>query len=107
MTSENQQRKLEELEAEINQSASPPADSPIEPLPQRSLQDRWNSLPTLGKGAIAAIALFVAFSLLTTVLRLVTSLLSVAVLGVVLYLLYKFLIAPRSSEPDRSSTDPR
>ena len=102
MTLEDQQRKLEELEAEINQpsSVSPPPDSPIEPSPQRSLQERWNSLPTLGKVAIAAIALFVSFSLLSTVLRLVTSLLSVAVLGVVLYLLYKFFIAPRSSNPD-------
>ena len=101
MTQEDQQRKLEELEAEINQSVSPPADSPIEPSPQRTLQERWNSLPPLGKGAIAAVALFVGFSLLNTVLRLVTSLLSVAVLGVVLYLLYKFFIAPRSSESDQ------
>ena len=105
MTQEDQQRKLEELEAEINQSVSPPTDSPIEPSPQRTLQERWNSLPTFGKGAIAAVALFVGVSLLSTVLRLVTSLLSVAILGVVLYLLYKFFIAPRSSEPDRSPTD--
>ncbi|MGK7872072.1 MAG: hypothetical protein AB4426_01770 [Xenococcaceae cyanobacterium] len=113
-TQENQdwERKFQELEAEINQSSSPsPAretkSGQPQPQTQKSQQiesfltqirDWFNSLPTPGRVAVVVVTMVVGFSLLNTVLRLVASLLSIAILGVVLYLLYKFFIAPRSSE---------
>ncbi len=63
-----------------------------------SIQQWFNSLPTPGKLAVIVVGVIIGFSLLNSVLRLVSSLLSVAILGVVLYVLYKIFIARRSSE---------
>lgn len=56
----------------------------------------YNSLPDAGKVAVAIAAAFVGFSLLRTVLQLVASLISLTLLGVILYLVYKFVVAPQS-----------
>lgn len=56
----------------------------------------FNSLPRGGKVAVVIIATVVGFSILRSVLQLVASLISLAILGVILYLVYKFFITPRS-----------
>lgn len=56
----------------------------------------YNSLPNTGKVAVAIAGACVGFSLLRTVLQLVASLISLTLVGVILYLVYKFVIAPQS-----------
>jgi hypothetical protein len=103
------ERKLQELEAEIAQSVTP-APSPVsrmnhdEKLENKlenwlSAAKAWfNRLPPLAKVAVAVVGVMAVFSLLNSVLKLVASLISIAILGVILYLLYKVFFAPRSSE---------
>lgn len=56
----------------------------------------FNSLPTLGKVAVVTIAVLVGSSLLFSVIQLITSLISLAILGVILYLVYKFFVTSQS-----------
>ncbi len=56
----------------------------------------FNSLPTLGKVAVVTIAVLVGSSLLFTVIQLIASLISLAILGVILYLVYKFFVTSQS-----------
>lgn len=107
------ERRLQELEMEINQTSSPPSvnnTEPGQPLQRNSDNSQqidnvlkrvrywFNGLTPVGKVAIVAIAVVVGFSLLRTVLQLVASLISLAIVGVLVYLVYKFLIAPKSPE---------
>jgi hypothetical protein len=106
---QNMERRLQEIEAELNNDKrlSSVETEPGQPL-QRHRNDEsslrllvnqvvnwFNSLPTLAKVAVAIITVTLAFSLLRSVLQLVASLLSLGVLGVILYLVYKFVIAPQ------------
>ncbi len=56
----------------------------------------FNSLPTPGKVAVVTIAVLVGSSLLFSVLQLIASLISLAILGVILYLVYKFFVTSQS-----------
>lgn len=98
MTSPNNQdweRRFQELEVEIDPEPEPqPSSSESLEKGINKLKIWYNDLPTPGKAAIAVAGVLVAFSILNSVLKLVTSLLSVAVLVVILYGAYKFLIAP-------------
>ena len=76
--------RLQELETRIHQPSS-----------QSSLRDWLDRLPYPGKVALGVVSAIVIFSLLKTFLQMVSALLSIAILGVVLYLLYKFLLAPQ------------
>ena len=94
--------RLEELEEEINQTYPEPPTNPSPLSPEingalAQLREWLNKLPPAGRVAVFAIAIILAFSVLNTVLRLVASLMSIAILGILLYLLYKFLIANPSS----------
>lgn len=101
------ERRLKELEAEVDPMPLPiaPAGQPIERRSDRSsweevlnrLATGFNELPTPGKAIAVVIAIGIAFSLLRTVLQLVTALISLAILGVVVYFAYKFFIAPKSN----------
>ena len=103
------QRKLQELEKELNK------DQPLKSLetkPGQLLQSifnksqlesvfnqltNWfNSLPTVGKVAVVLIGASVGLSLLRSVLQLVGALISLVILGGILYLVYKFVITPQS-----------
>jgi p-aminobenzoyl-glutamate transporter AbgT len=103
------QRKLQELEKELNK------DKPLKSLetqPGQLLQSlfnksqlesvfnqltNWfNSLPTVGKVAVVLIGASVGLSLLRSVLQLVGALISLVILGGILYLVYKFVITPQS-----------
>ncbi|MGC1244703.1 MAG: hypothetical protein WA865_00670 [Spirulinaceae cyanobacterium] len=105
------EQRFQELEREVNQTSSTSNNNSTEvessvarnnefSLEQtfERLQVWFQQLPPIAKVAVAVVAAMVGFSLLNTVLRVVTSLLSLIIMGVVLYLLYKFFLAPRSSE---------
>ena len=99
-------RKLEEIEQEINQNstATPPVTPTevINPLNQwiGVIQNWLNGLPKAGKIAVVAIALIISFSLLSTVLHIITSLLSIALLGGILYVGYRVLTMPSDSSEE-------
>ena len=105
-------RRLQELETELEKD-KPLLSPETQPgqLEERPVNDSqpaqsvlnqfttwFNSLPSAGKVAVVALAAILGFSLLRSVLQLVASLISLAILGVLLYLVYKFFVAPRSSQ---------
>ena len=109
----NWKRRLQELEQEINQSTFGKSINQHENLnsfsehknPNSPLQTKlnqaqiwFNNLPRGAQVIVALVAIVVGFSLLNTVLQVVTSLLSIAILAIVLYCLYKFFVAPQSPE---------
>ncbi len=63
-----------------------------QPLLDRTL-GWFNTLPQVGKIAVVVVGAFVTFSVLRSVLQLVAAIASLAILGVLLYLGYKFLVA--------------
>ena len=95
---QNWQRKIEEIEAEIDNSSSSFG------LPEKvqgivgTLKQWFSQLPTPGKVIVAVAGVTLSFSVLNTVFHLVTSLVSLAVMGGLLYLGYKFVIRPRSAD---------
>ncbi len=56
----------------------------------------FNSLPTVGKAVVVIVGLSLGMSLLGSLLQLVASLISLAILGVILYGVYKFFFTPQS-----------
>jgi hypothetical protein len=102
-------RRLQDLEAELNKdrplsSVETPSWQALDRYINRSqveaIRNRivnwFNSLPTPGKVTVVAIATIVGVSLFLSVLQLVASLISLAILGVILYLVYKFFVTPQS-----------
>ena len=107
MSSEQQekwQRRLHELEEEIQQTLpkvtiEPPVNTAKMESRLTTWKDWFNQLPVVAKVGIAAVGIMLAFTLLNFVFKLVASLLSIAILGVILYALYKFLLSP--TPPDQ------
>ena len=107
---QNLERRLKELEVEINSSSPPISVSENKSTKLldnssnsqhlegwfRAIQSWFNNLPTPGRVAVLVVAFIFGLSLLNTVLQIVTSLISLAILGFVLYFLYKFFSTPRS-----------
>lgn len=125
------QQRLQELEAEVNQSSgqssaqnngqnnnnseSTPGNytsytiperlkSMADPVRYQPLLDRtlmwFNTLPQVGKIAVVVVGAFVTFSMLRSVFQLVAAIASLAILGALLYLGYKFLVASQvNNEP--------
>lgn len=103
-------RRLQELEQELDkdrllQSVETPPKQPLQrsinnSQPEKSglnqLANWFNSLPKAGKVAVVAIATLIGFSVLRSVLQLVGALISLAVVGGILYLVYKFFVTPQS-----------
>ncbi|MBD2578303.1 hypothetical protein [Oscillatoria sp. FACHB-1406] len=69
-------------------------------LPPLGLQVRswFANLPQGGKAIAIVVCVLVAVSLLKTVLQLVSALASLAIAGILLFAVYKLLIAPQSSQ---------
>ena len=93
------QPRLEDLAAEINQmphrvSVQPPVNSAEQQNSLTSLKEWLNSLHPAARIFLFLLATFLVFSLLSLVFRLVASLLSLAILAVILYAVYKFLFTP-------------
>ena len=106
------QSKLDEMEADLNHSAdsnpienlkSVIPDLEINPSPQvRGWIDRgksvFNSLPTFGKVAVAIGGVWLGFSIVGAVLHVVSSVVSIAAVGFVLYLGYRLFNSSSESE---------
>jgi uncharacterized membrane protein len=94
------ERKLQDIEAEIHQTTR--IDNTNIPDAQKNtfhrIQVWFDSLPPAGRLAVALVAMTIAFSILSTIFKVITSLLSVAVVGIVIYLGYKFLTTSSSHD---------
>lgn len=111
-SSDNQdwQRKLEELETEVNQNSSSTVQTETETVyPQveidnmnsssgwlNSARDWFNGLAPIGQIAVGVIAVMLGFSVLNIFLKVISSLISVAILGGLVYLGYKYIFAESS-----------
>jgi hypothetical protein len=90
MNSKNQEdlkNKIDEYEVEVQYS-------PSKVLNQIGLW--YNALPSPVKLVVLVFGVVLGFSLLASVFRLLTALITLGSLGIILYLVYKFWIAPRS-----------
>ena len=95
MSSEQQQnwkKKLEDLEAQIYNASS--ANQNL--LPQ--IRQWFANLATPGKVVVTLVGVVFALSLLNTVFWVVKLLLSLTVLGVIVYFAYKLFFAPKNQE---------
>lgn len=101
---EDLQRRLQQLEAEMNSFS--PTSSPRETQEQRQQsgftkltwhfqrsQIWFQGLSGIKKLAVAGVAMFVALLILQTVFKLVASVISLALLAVLVYLGYKFFVS--------------
>lgn len=104
------ERVLQKLEVEINQTPPPPlVPQPKQPLqpqtdsyqPVQSTLNKiinwFNSLSGFGKLLVIGVAALIGLAILRAVLKLVTAVISLALLGVIVYFVYQFFLA-RSSE---------
>ena len=108
---DNWQQRLKELEVEVNQTTPAtevkftvpePLQAMTDPARYQNLIDRllpwFNNLSQPGKVAVAVVGAVVAFVVLRSVLQLVAAVASLAILGMILYLAYRFLIAPKPTD---------
>lgn len=105
------ERRLQKLDAELNQTSASPAAVPQSQKNQQLQTDNSQPIQTtlnrfinwfkgmsgFGKLIVIGIAAVVGFAILRAVLQLVASLISLALLGVVVYFVYQFFVA-RSSK---------
>lgn len=106
------QSKLDAMEAELNQNtASASQESTTErifprieinPSPRISSwidsgKELFNKLPKVGKAAIAIGAVWLSFSILGAILHIISSIVSISILGFILYIGYR-LFAKKSSQ---------
>ena len=107
---QNWQRRLEELEKEVSQNNPSNVQSQTETVyPEveidnmsslsgwlNSARDWFNGLAPIGQVAVGVIAVMLGFSVLNIFLKVISSLISVAILGGLLYLGYKYIIVGSS-----------
>jgi len=104
-------RRIQDLKIEIERATSAPGsdlnqievDSPsygVEALQRGYQQFRvwFNGIPASGKLLAIAGGGLLSLTLIKTVFQLVTSLITLSVFGVILYLVYRFWILPKNSE---------
>lgn len=107
----NWQQRLQELEVEVNQTTPSPEVKFSVPAPLKAITDSaqyqnlidrllpwFSNLSKSSKVIVAVVGALVAFVVLRSVLQLVAAAASLAILGIILYLVYRFLIAPKSTE---------
>lgn len=108
---QNWQRRLEELEVEINQNASSNSQEKTETVHPHveittdtpsmfgwlnSARDWFNGLAPIGQVAVGIVGVMVGFSLLGALIKVVSSVISIALVGGVVYLGYKYIFANSS-----------
>jgi ABC-type uncharacterized transport system permease subunit len=103
----NWQERLRELEAEIADETAKPLEklrkfnatqsNTFKTETLSRVQNWFANLPKAGKIIVGVAALMVGFSILNTVLKLISAVISLAILAVVLYVVYQFFIASDSS----------
>jgi len=104
-------KRLQELEAEINPTNPATGEkytvpetlklvtdpTQYQPLVQKTL-NWFNGLATGSKVVVAMVVILAVFTVLRSVFQLVAAVASLAIFGIVLYLVYKFLITPQSTD---------
>ncbi|WP_036482236.1 hypothetical protein [Myxosarcina sp. GI1] len=93
------QRELEKLEAEVNRDTTSQVPNESTEISVSDTYKNWlnsaknwfDRLPQVGKIAVAVGAVWLSFSLLNTFLHIVSSLISIAFIGLLLYVGYKFV----------------
>ncbi|MDJ1175301.1 hypothetical protein [Roseofilum capinflatum] len=101
MDSENPRdtnRRLRELEEQLNRSYNSTFSSGSVKGLLTKIQNWYQTLSSTGKLVVAGVAVVIGFGFLNLFLRLVTTLITLAVLGGALYLGYKFLIESDPSQ---------
>jgi len=96
---QNTERRLEELELELERDRESTNPNLTNQESSPSLQNLFQfilgwfeNLPSSGKIAIAVVGIIVSFSLLSSFLKIVSSLLTIAILSLILYGVYKTVI---------------
>jgi hypothetical protein len=96
----NWQQKFGEVKAKLDRSPlfklnldNYPA---VQTLYNQSL-DRFQRLPKPGQVAVFAVGAIILLTVFNTVLQLISALITLAVLGVLIYIAYKLVISPQSS----------
>lgn len=69
---------------------------PIDQSALNQLKTWFNGLNPVGKAAVAVMGISLGFTVVNSILQLVGSLISLAILGGILYLVYKFFLTPQS-----------
>jgi hypothetical protein len=93
------ERQLENLEAELNQQKPQQSNSDT----SRSIQSLYSQfiiwykgLPPVGQVAVIVGGVLIGLSLVSTVVKLISLAFNLAVLGVIVYVAYKFFLAPQA-----------
>jgi len=90
------QRKLREMEAQINSQFSPELKSKVSRMSEKSV--RWyRELPSVGKFAVIGAGLFMGLTVLNMLVHMVASLVSIAFLAFLAYIVYKIFLADNPS----------
>lgn len=111
---QDSERRLEQLEAELNSPPSSPAVISEIKTPEQSQKDispnlqpqlkrffNWfNNLSNLGKLTVIVVGAIVGIAILRAVLSLVAAVISLGVLAVLLYLAYQFFIVRKTENKD-------
>ena len=96
------QQKLQDLEAQVYQTTketTPPDAETQSPFVEqigagiKTLRNWFDNLPQVGKLIVGIGSIFVGFSVLNLFLHVITNLISVAILSLILYGLYKYLFS--------------
>ncbi len=96
-------QRLQQLEAELQQGE--PIQAPPPSTPPSTTSTNWidqigswlGSLSDSGKVIVAIIAVFVTLAVLSIVLQLISLAIRFAVLGLILFLVYRFFFRPKST----------
>ena len=104
MTNANpQDREIPTPKVEVEVNPDIDFATEVQPLSEKfsqalqTFRQWYEKLPGAAKIAVAIGVIFFSFSLLTKVLHLVASIISVTILGIILYGLYRFFLKPNSS----------
>ncbi|MEG3435801.1 hypothetical protein V0288_01595 [Pannus brasiliensis CCIBt3594] len=83
------------VEVEIEPNDAPPPDPSERFAPLLTKLKAWYSeLPVPARVAVAVVGAFLALSTLTAILRLVSAVLSVLILGAIFLLIYRYALKP-------------
>ena len=103
----NVQQRLEELEAQVYQTtkeATPPYAETESSFLQKItnginvFRDWFNKLPQAGKVVVGIVLVLMSFSILNLFVRILASLITLAILSLILYGLYKYLFSPSQTK---------
>ena len=101
------QQRLEELEAQVYQTSketTPPYAETESSFVQKItnginvFRDWFNKLPQAGKVVVGIVLVLMSFSILNLFVRLLASLITLAILSLILYGLYKYLFSPSQTK---------